>query len=291
MRALRATLRTLRQSKKMTAGVVILVIMILIGAFSHDICDWIGRGSSPLEVGWGKNFGHSTFKNPLGTDSDGRNILALTVTGLWTSLKVGFLAGVMSTVIGVVIAFFAAYKGGWLDAILRTVTDTFLVVPALPLLIAFTGFAKTVTLVEICVILAVFSWAGAARAIRSQVLSLRTRGYVDLAKMTKLNTVEIIFTELVPNMLPYIALGLSLSAIGSIFFLASLEIIGLGPGNLIDLGWMINAAIHSGAFTLGDWPLFMGPILAIALVFGALNMINIGLDEVFNPRLRKVAGV
>jgi peptide/nickel transport system permease protein len=275
----------------MTAGLVILVIMVLIGVFSHQICDWIGRGSSPLEVGWGKNFGHSSWRNPLGTDADGRNILALTVTGLWTSLKVGFLAGIMSTVIGVIIAFFAAYRGGILDAILRTITDTFLVVPALPLLIAFTGFAKTVSLFEVCVILAIFSWAGAARAIRSQVLSLRTRGYVDLAKMTKEGTVEIVFTELIPNMFPYIALGMSLSAIGAIFFLASLEIIGLGPSSLIDLGWMINAAKSSGAFTLGDWPLFIAPIVAIALLFGALNMINIGLDEVFNPRLRKVAGV
>ena len=136
-----------------------------------------------------------------------------------------------------------------------------------------------------------FSWAFAARPIRSQVLSLRTRGYVDLAKVTRLNTVEIVFEELVPNMLPYIILGLSFAVIGAIFALISLEIIGLGPTNLIDLGLLINSAITSGALTLGAWPLFVGPIIAIVLLFGALNLINIGLDEVFNPRLRRVAGV
>jgi peptide/nickel transport system permease protein len=291
MRALRALVRTFRRSKKLTVGTVLLIVMILIGAFSHNIVTWIGQGSNPLYVGWGRDFSHSSFKDPLGTDSVGRNIMALTVTGLWTSLKVAFFAGLISTVIGVVVAFFAAYIGGILDAILRTVTDTFLVIPALPLLIAFSGFAKTVSLLEISVIIAVFSWAGAARAIRSQVLSLRTRSYVDLAKMTKLSTPAIIFEELVPNMFPYIVLGLAVSAIGAIFFLASLEIIGLGPSNLIDLGLIINNGYSQGAFTLGDWTLFIAPIVAICLLFVSLNMINIGLDEVFNPRLRKVAGV
>ena len=279
------------QRKKLVVGIVVLTTVVLIGALSGQIDSLIGNGQNPLQVGFGPRFGHPTWADPLGTDEYGRDILALTVTGLWTSLKVGFYAGILSTVIGIVIAFFAAYKGGALDAVLRTVTDTFLVVPSLPLLIACTGFAKSVTLFEISIILAVFSWPGAARAIRSQVLSLRTRGYVDLAKVTKLNTVEIIFEELVPNMLPYLALGLALSAIGAIFGLISLEIIGLGPTNLIDLGLLINSAISSGALTLGAWPLFAGPIVAIVLLFGSLSLINIGLDETFNPRLRRVAGV
>jgi peptide/nickel transport system permease protein len=109
--------------------------------------------------------------------------------------------------------------------------------------------------------------------------------------VTKLNMFEIIFEELVPNMLPFIALGLALSAVGAIFGLIALEIIGLGPTNLIDLGLLINSAISSGALTLGAWPLFVGPIVAIVLLFGSLNLIIIGLDEVFNPRLRRVAGV
>ena len=291
MKRVRNVLKALSSRKKLTVGLIILLFVILVGVFSGQICDLIGQGQNPISIGFGPRFVPSTWATPLGTDEYGRDILALTVTGLWISLKVGFYAGVLSTLIGVTIAFFAAYRGGFVDATLRTVTDTFLVVPALPLLIAFTGFAKNVSLFEVAVILAVFSWAFAARPIRSQVLSLRTRGYVDLAKVTKLNTVEIVFPKkLVPNMLPYIFLGLALSAIGAIFALISLRL-SAWAANLIDLGLLINSAISSGALTLGAWPLFVGPIIAIVLLFGALNLINIGLDEVFNPRLRRVAGV
>jgi peptide/nickel transport system permease protein len=191
----------------------------------------------------------------------------------------------------VIIAFLAAYKGGWFDSVLASVTDLFLVIPTFPLLIAFSGFAKKVSLLEIGIILAVFSWAGAARAIRSQVLSLRSRPYIDLAKVTKARDMEVIVYELLPNMLPYIALGLALAAIGSIFGLVGLEIIGLGPSGLVDLGLLINTAVTSGALSLGAWPIFVAPILLITILFFALNLINVGLDEAYNPRLRKVAGV
>ena len=255
----RNALRTLRSRKKLTAGLIVLLFVILVGVFSGEICNLIGQGQNPISIGFGPRFAPSTWATPLGTDEYGRDILALTVTGLWTSLKVGFYAGVLSTLIGVTIAFFAAYRGGLVDSTLRTVTDTFLVVPALPLLIAFTGFAKNVSLFEVALILAVFGWAFAARPIRSQVLSLRTRGYVDLAKVSRLNTVEIVFEELVPNMLPYIILGLSFAVIGAIFALISLEIIGLGPTNLIDLGLLINSAISSGALDAGGVAALRGP--------------------------------
>ena len=228
MKRARNVLKALSSRKKLTAGLIILLFVILVGVFSGQNLRLDRAGAKPDLHRLRPSLRAVDWATPLGTDEYGRDILALTVTGLWTSLKVGFYAGVLSTLIGVTIAFFAAYRGGFVDATLRTVTDTFLVVPALPLLIAFTGFAKSVSLFEVAVILAVFSWAFAARPIRSQVLSLRTRGYVDLAKVTKLNTVEIVFQELVPNMLPYIFLGLALSAIGAIFALISLEIIGLG---------------------------------------------------------------
>jgi peptide/nickel transport system permease protein len=291
MRVVRNILKTLRGSPKLTAGLTMLLIVVLIGVLHGQIVHLIGGGQNPISVGFAPKWQSPSGHDLLGADTYGRDTLALVVTGLWTSLRVGFYAGVLSTAIGVTIAFFAAYKGGPVDAVLAAITDTFLVIPTLPLLIAFSGFAKNVSLVEISIILAVFSWPGAARAIRSQVLSLRTRGYVDLAKMTKLNTVEIIFQELVPNMLPYIALGLALSAISAIFGLISLEVIGLGPSSIIDLGLVINSAIQGGALGLGHWPLFVAPIVAVCLIFGSLNLVNIGLDEVFNPRLRKVAGV
>ncbi len=291
MRAIGNTLRALGSRKKLTAGLAMLLLVLLVGILSGQICDWIGHGQNPISVGFGPRFAHSSWTTPLGTDEYGRDILALTVTGLWTSLKVGFYAGVLSTLIGVPLPSLRPTSGGVMDSTLRTVTDTFLVIPALPCSSPSLGSPRT----SLCST-SPLSWrcsAGPAPPgpIRSQVLSLRTRGFVDLAKVTKLNTFEIIFEELVPNMLPFIALGLALSAVGAIFGLIALEIIGLGPTNLIDLGLLINSAISSGALTLGAWPLFVGPIVAIVLLFGSLNLIIIGLDEVFNPRLRRVAGV
>lgn len=281
----------LRRNRKLSIGLILLFLVVVFGALHSPIVGILGGGQDPMAIGFAQRWMTPSVDHPLGTDSVGRDVLALTVTGLWTSLKIGALAGVLSTIIGVIIAFLAAYKGGWFDSVLASVTDLFLVIPTFPLLIAFSGFAKKVSLLEIGIILAVFSWAGAARAIRSQVLSLRSRPYIDLAKVTKARDMEVIVFELLPNMLPYIALGLALAAIGSIFGLVGLEIIGLGPSGLVDLGLLINTAVSSGALSLGAWPIFVAPILLITILFFALNLINVGLDEAYNPRLRKVAGV
>jgi peptide/nickel transport system permease protein len=290
MRRVPATFRWLRHKPKLSIGLLLLFLVVLFGALHSPIVHAIGHGNDPMAIGFGGRWEQPSGSHLLGTDSVGRDVMALLVTGLWTSLKIGLLAGVLSTVIGVIVAFYAAYRGGWLDNVLATVTDLFLVIPSFPLLIAFSGFAKKVSLFEIGVILAVFSWAGAARVIRSQVLSLRTRPYIDMARVTKSRDFEIITTELLPNMLPFIALGLALAAIGSIFGLVGLELIGLGPSGLIDLGLLINTAVTNGALSLGAWPIFVAPIGLITILFFALNLINVGLDEAYNPRLRKVAG-
>lgn len=282
--------RILRGDRKLVVGLVLLVVLVVVGALHAPIIAWLGHGDDPMSVGFDQRWLVPSGRHPLGTDAVGRDVLALTVKGLWTSLLIGALAGVLSTGIGVTVAFFAAYRGGWLDSVLATTTDLFLVIPTFPLLIAYSGFAKRVSLVEIGLILAVFSWPGAARAIRSQVLSLRTRPYVDLAKVTKSRDVEIIFLELLPNMLPYVAMGMAMAVIGSIFGLVGLELVGLGPSGVIDLGLLINTAVTSGALSLGAWPIFVAPIVVVTVLFFALSLINIGLDEAYNPRLRKVAG-
>lgn len=290
MRRLGSLFTTIRTSPRLALGLGLLIIIVLLGVFSGQIVDIVGRGENPLAIGFDERWMQPTSEHPLGTDSVGRDVLALVLTGLWTSLKIGAIAGILSTVIGVIVGFLAAYKGGWIDTFLSTTTDLFLVIPTLPLLIAYSGFAKQVRLFEVGVILAIFSWAGAARAIRSHALSLRTRGYVELAKVTKQRDIEIIVLELVPNMLPYIALGLALATIGAIFGLVGLGLIGLSPSGILDLGLLINTAVQSGALSLGAWPIFVAPIAILAALFFALNLINVGLDEAYNPRLRKVAG-
>jgi peptide/nickel transport system permease protein len=290
MRVLTATAHTIRHSPRLATGLVILALMVLIAVVSPLIVSTIGNGTDPLELAAYDKWLVPSSGHLFGTDQFGRDVLAMVVSAMSVSLQIGAIAGVISTVVGVVVAFVAGYKGGWIDAILSTFTGILLVIPTFPLLIALSAYAKNVSLFQVGVMISIFSWPFAAKTIRSQVLSLRSRPYVDLARVSKAHDLEIIVTELLPNLLPFIGVGFASSALGAIFGLVGLEVIGLGPGGVIDLGQIIFNAINTGALTLGAWPMFVVPIVLLTLLFAALNMINIGLEEVYNPRLRGVAG-
>jgi peptide/nickel transport system permease protein len=290
MRILNAVLRTVRNSRRLAIGLVIIAAMALLAILSPLIVDAIGGGKDPVEVAAYEKWLVPGGEHVLGTDQFGRDVLAMVMKALSVSLQIGAIAGVISTVAGVIVAFVAGYKGGWIDNILSTFTGILLVIPTFPLLIALSAYAKNVSLFQVGVMISIFSWPFAAKTIRSQVLSLRSRPYVDLARVSKSRDLEIIATELLPNLLPFIGVGFASSALGAIFGLVGLEVIGLGPGGVIDLGQIIFNAINTGALTLGAWPMFVVPIVLLTLLFAALNMINIGLEEVYNPRLRGVAG-
>jgi peptide/nickel transport system permease protein len=290
MRLVRAVGRAIRRSRRLTAGLVLMGVLILLAVLSPLIVSAIGRGEDPTALAAYEKWLVPSATHPLGTDQFGRDVLALVLGGTAVSLQIGAIAGVISTVAGVVVAFVGGYKGGWIDTVLSTFTGILLVIPTFPLLIALSAYARDVSLFQVGVMISIFSWPFAAKTIRSQVLSLRTRPYVDLARVSKARDMEIISTELLPNLLPFIALGFASSALGAIFGLVGLEVIGLGPGGVVDLGQIIFTAISTGALTLGAWPMFVVPIGLLTLLFAALNLVNIGLDEVYNPRLRGVAG-
>jgi peptide/nickel transport system permease protein len=290
MKVLAATAHTIRHSPRLATGLVVLALMVLVAVLSPLIVSAIGNGTDPLELAAYDKWLVPSSGHLFGTDQFGRDVLAMVVSAMSVSLQIGAIAGVISTVVGVVVAFVAGYKGGWIDGILSTFTGILLVIPTFPLLIALSAYAKDVSLFQVGVMISIFSWPFAAKTIRSQVLSLRSRPYVDLARVSKAHDLEIIVTELLPNLLPFIGVGFASSALGAIFGLVGLEVIGLGPGGVIDLGQIIFNAINTGALTLGAWPMFVVPIVLLTLLFAALNMINIGLEEVYNPRLRGVAG-
>jgi peptide/nickel transport system permease protein len=279
-----------RTSPKLLVGFVILVFLFVVAIVHPWIVDLIGRGRNPIDIGAYTAWLRPSGAHLLGTDRYGRDVLAMTVTGLWASLLVGVMAGVLSTIVGIFVGFTAGFKGGKVDAFLATTTDMFLVVPALPLLITLSAYSRNLSLWQVSLMLTVFSWPFAARTIRAQVLSLRSRPYVDLARANKMTDMEIIFQELVPNMLPYIGVGLANASLGAIFALAGIEILGLGPSGAIDLGLMIGWAVSWGSMSLGAWPLFVAPVTVLSVMFLAVNLINVGLEETYNPRLRRVAG-
>ncbi len=281
-----ALARIWRSSGKFRFGATILGLLIATALLNPLLVRLAIGTVNPLQSGTFDIFLDPSRQNPLGTDRFGRDVLALVIIGLPNSLLVAAIAGGISTVIGVVVGFVAGYKGGKTDAFLRTVTDMFLVVPTLPLIIVLAAYSRRVTILQLGLILAVFSWPYAARVIRSQVLSLRERPYIELSRMTNMKDREIIFQDILPNMLPYIGIGFAGAALGAAFALVGLEIIGLGPSDTMDLGLLINFSQGWGVLSLGKWAILAAPVALLILLFLSVALMNQGLEEVYNPRLQ-----
>jgi len=279
------------KSLKLRVGMGILLTLIAI-SFLEPIITHCRLGNiNPYEMGLFEKLLPPSLKHPLGTDHYGRDFLSIFLIGLKNSLVVGFLGGSLSILIAIVVSFFAAYKGGLADIILNSFTNTFLVIPSWVILASVAVYTPKLNIITVSLLIAVFNWAGAARNLRSQVLSLKERAYVDLAKVSGASDIEIIFKELMPNVLPYIIVGAANAVIGSIFFETSIGIIGLGATQYVSLGIIIYWFLTMGLIVQGYYNIILPPVIALVLIFVALNLINVGLDEIFNPRLKKITGL
>ena len=271
-------------------GIVLFGLLVLIAL----IQPWLNRlligDINPITMGSFKAYLPPSAEHWLGTDRWGRDWMAQLLLGLRYSLLIGAIAGLAATFVGILFGFVAGYKGGRLDSILRTGTDMVLVIPSWPLLVTLSAYIPKLTIPIMALLLALFSWPWAARTIRSQVMSLKGRPYVDLAIATGMGDLEIIFTEILPNLLPYLGVSLASSMVGAILAEVGLELIGLGPGDITTLGLMINWATRWGALALGKWQMVFAPVVMLVLIFVSLNLINMGLEQAYNPRLREVTG-
>jgi peptide/nickel transport system permease protein len=279
------------RSRLFTIGVSILGFLILVALFQPLINKALIGDVNPITMGTFDRYVDLSREHPLGTDNWGRDWLALLVLGLRYSLMIGFISGFTATFIGILLGFLAGYKGGSVDGILRTFTDMVLVIPILPILVTVAAYIKGLSIPVMALLLALFSWAFAMRVIRSQVLSLRAQPYVDLARVSNLSDMQIIFQELVPNLLPFLGVALSAATAVAILAETGMELIGLGPGgNVITLGLMVNFTQQWGSLALGQYVLVFAPVVCLILIFVSMNLVNIGLEEVFNPRLKRVTG-
>lgn len=224
--------------------------------------------------------------NPLGTESNGRDMLAVIITGAPRSLQVGVIAAGIGMLVGVVLGSMAGYLGGWVDNVIRTLTDSIVTIPSLAVLIVIAAYVRVVELNAMAMLLALFAWPAPTRLVRSQVLTLRERGYVRMARLSGVPDLEIMIKEMVPNMLPWLAASLTGNISGAILAAASLEALGLGPTRIPDLGMTIFFAIRSAAILRGMWWWWGFPILTLVVIFTGLFLITTGLDEIANPRLR-----
>jgi peptide/nickel transport system permease protein len=224
----------------------------------------------------------------LGTTSSGQDVFAQFVYGLRAAFLVGVVGGAIAWLIGAVVGFTAGYRGGWLDDLLNMLTNVVLVIPTLAILIIVAAYINVHSYATEAVLIGLTSWPWSARAVRAQTFSLKTRDFVDIARLSGRSGRQIIATEIAPNMSSYLLMMFILLFGGAILIGASLDFLGLGPSESISLGVMMNNAFSSSALLLGSWWWFIPPGVGIIAVVGGLYVMNVGLDEVFNPRLREL---
>jgi peptide/nickel transport system permease protein len=280
-----------RMNLKTKIGISLLVIFIAISLLEPAINYYRLNGKSPLEIGEHSGYLLPSYSLPLGTDPYGRDMFALLLMGTRYTLTIGFVAGIIDILIALTIGFLAGYKGGLVDHALRSITDALLVIPTWPLVIFLTLYLKQMDILNLSLIIGIFGWPGVTRLLRSQVLSVKERPYIELAKLSGENDLEVIFKEIAPNVLPYIGVGFAEAILAAMMIETGFRmLIGVGPINLVTLGYLVKLAISQGFLTTRLYAI-IPPILFLVLIFVSLNLINIGLDEAYNPRLKKITGI
>lgn len=269
------------RNPKFIVGLIVVVLFLLAAIVGprltgYEAYAYVGPGNAPPS---------SEFW--LGTTTFGQDVYTQMVLGLGSTFAVGLLGGGLATLIGMLVGFTAGYRGGWVDEVLSALTNVVLTIPILAALILVAAYLQVRGVMIEAVLIGLFNWPWIARAIRAQTFSLRTREFVDLARLSGVGTRRIVTREIAPNMSSYLVLVLILSFGGAILTAAFLEFLGLGPTDAVTLGTMLNNAVLWSALQLGMWWWFIPPGLAITAIVGALYLMNVGLDEIFNPKLRK----
>ncbi|MEO0664241.1 MAG: ABC transporter permease [Pseudomonadota bacterium] len=230
-----------------------------------------------------------TWAHPLGTDGGGRDLLALLIIGAPNTLFVGLLASLIGMTIGIFLGFSAGFIGGRTDDTIRVLADVMITIPPLLILVVFQSSFGDVSLTMMALLIAGFVWQSPTRLIRAQVLSMKRSGYVQMAQLSGASTFHIMFREMMPNLVPYLFGSFIASVTTSIVTAVGLEVLGLGPQRIPTLGRTIYEAINAGALIQNLWWWWGLPTLLLATMFIGLLLINLGLDEVSNPRLRKLS--
>ena len=269
-------------------GVTLLFLLFVLVAIEPLLARYVMHYPTLKMGAYGRLMAPSR-EHILGTDQYGRDVLMVQLVGLKNSLLIGVFAGGLATIVSTVVAIVAGYSGGRVDALLNSVINAVMVIPSLPILIAIASFVS-VDLATTCLIIAVFGWAGSARRLRAQILSLKERDYIDLARVSGDGEVHIMFAEILPNVFPFIGVGFANSVMGAILTETGLRLLGLGPGLLETLGAFLNRGLSFGAISLGHANIVLAPSFFLILIFTAINFINAGAEQIFNPRLKRTTG-
>ena len=278
------TLRYLRRNKSLVFGLLILLFLIgftVVGLLTVDT-----KHAYPLSA---RTKQPPSLKYPLGTDFFGRDLLAAMVVGMWQTALIGLIAGGIGTLIGVVLGFISAYFGGPIDAGIKGICQILTPIPAFLIQVVIAGSIdkRSVTIYTMAMVVVLLAWMGPTLVIRSQVLSMKERQFVSVAKLSGVGDLGIIFGEILPNLLPFIAAAFVTQVFAAEFAAFYLSVLGLGPLREPLMGNLIWAAQQQSAFFNGWWWWPLWPAVAMILILGSLALINMGLDELANPRVRR----
>lgn len=277
--------RYLGRNRQMLVGIGLLLALLVfstVGALVYDV-----SRVNPLSVPVSQP---PSAAYPLGTDSQGRDLMAAMILGTPLTVRIGVMAGLLGLLIGTLLAFVSAYYGGVVDAAISGIVDLGLTVPGLLVLIIVAVWSKgSLSIEQMALVIASLAWVHPTRVIRAQVLSLREKPYIQVARLSGMNGIVIIFKEMLPNLLPYLAAQLVSAVAAATLASIGLEALGLGSMQTPTLGITIYWAIFFSALLLGMWWWFIPPIVIIVMLILGLFNVSAGLDEVANPRLRKSA--
>jgi len=231
------------------------------------------------------------IRNLFGTDTQGKGLLASIVFGTGLTLQIGATAGVVGIGVGTLLGFISGYyAGSVLDSIVTSIVDVVLTMPSFLVLVLIASSIadpEKMTVSQMGLIVSITAWAYPTRAIRAQVLSMRERPFVMMAKLSGMSSSEIILKELMPNLLPYLVMSLTTSVYGGVMASLGLQGLGIGDRRQPYLGMTIFWLNYYSAFLRGMWWWILEPVAIIVLILTSLTLISFGLDEVANPRVRR----
>jgi len=274
--------RAVRSNRKATVGTVLLGIFILVAIFpgliAHD---------SPTQDAYTPHLGLSSA-HLLGTTAYGQDMWAQLVWGTRNVLTIAFVVGLAATAIAVLVGIAAAYLGGLWDGSLSVITDVLLVIPLFPLLIVIAGYAHGGTTLVLIVVITATSWSYTARQLRAQALTLRSRDFLEAARVRGERKIYIIVVEVIPTMTSLIVASFLTNALYAVLFASSLQFIGLGDPNTVSWGTMLYWAQNNAALQTGQAMWALAPGACIAALGAAFALLNYAFDEIGNPALRPV---
>ncbi|MGV8883046.1 MAG: ABC transporter permease [Rhodoglobus sp.] len=272
---------TIWSNGKARIGIIVLALFLLIAIFAPLIAPYgasengFDRSADPTAAHW------------LGTTAAGEDVLSQLIWGSQISIFVGFVAGLLSTFIAVLIGLSWGYTRGFVADVINFIVNLFLVIPGLPLMIVIAAYLSGGGIGMIIVVVVITGWAWGARVLRSQTQSLRSRDFVTAAVFSGESSFRIVFREILPNMTSLIVGSFFGAATAAILAEAGLEFLGLGDSSIVSWGTMLFWAQNSNALLTGQWALLFAPGLCIALLATSLTLINFGVDGISNPRLRE----